>query len=104
MAKRKPTLSELRAAAGRKGARAKWARLKGREVKTMTRLYKADVKWLKTLAPTIADAVRGLRTALEKIAHYADDPNAMDDPNCADGHECARMAREALHWKEAAMP
>lgn len=65
MAERKPTLSEVRAAAGRKGAAAKWARLKGREAKTMTRLYAADVKWLKPRARTIADAVRELRNAAE---------------------------------------
>lgn len=66
MAKRKLTLSELRAAAGRKGAAAKWAKAQGREVKTMTRLYKADVKWLKPRARTIADAVRELRNAAER--------------------------------------
>lgn len=37
-----------------------------------------------------------MRKALEKIAHYCDDENAMDDPFCADGITCAKIAISAL--------
>ena len=37
-----------------------------------------------------------LREALEKIAHYADNRDAMDDPDCADGHILADIAKTAL--------
>jgi len=40
--------------------------------------------------------VAKLREALEKIAHYTDNRDAMDDPGCADGHILADIAKTAL--------
>lgn len=91
--KNQQELSAVRATAGRAGAAVRWG---DREKTHMVRVFKSDAAWLLTLAPTSAQAVRKLREALEKIAHYDDNDEAMDDPYCADGHCCATIAREAL--------
>ena len=62
----KPTLSAIRAKAGRKGAKARWAKSKGRELTHMARLYASDCQWLAARAPTIARAVRALREEVER--------------------------------------
>ena len=46
-------------------------------------------------AESIGNAAK-LREALEKIAHYADNRDAMDDPDCAYGHILADIAKTAL--------
>lgn len=42
------------------------------------------------------EKIAGLKEALEKIAHYCDDPYNMDDPCVADGHILSGIAKEAL--------
>ena len=62
--KNQQELSAVRATAGRAGAAARWG---DREKTHMVRVFQSDAAWLRTLAPTQAQAVRRLR-------NLADDP------------------------------
>ena len=53
-------LSRVRSAAGRAGAKARWANVE-REHTVQVRVYQDDAEWLRTQGRTIAEAVRQLR-------------------------------------------
>ena len=61
-ARKKPSLSDVRAAAGRAGAVARWSGA-AREKTVQVRVYERDAAALKQRARTTAEAVRGLLTA-----------------------------------------
>ena len=53
-------LSRVRSAAGRAGAKARWANVE-REPTVQVRVYTSDAEWLRAQGMTIAEAVRRLR-------------------------------------------
>ena len=55
-------LHRVRSAAGRAGAKARWANVE-REPTVQVRVYAADAEWLRAQGGTIAEAVRRLRGA-----------------------------------------
>ena len=56
----KSKLSRVRSAAGRAGAKARWANVE-REPTVQVRVYAADAEWLRAQGGTIAETVRRLR-------------------------------------------
>lgn len=63
MTARGKSLSAVRATAGRAGAAARWG--KAREKTHQVRVFDSDARWLLSLAPTSAQAVRKLREAAQ---------------------------------------
>ena len=57
---RKNNLHRVRSAAGRAGAKARWANVE-REATVQVRVYVADAEWLRAQEGTVAEAVRRLR-------------------------------------------
>lgn len=53
-------LHRVRSAAGRAGAKARWANVE-REPTVQVRVYASDAEWLRAQGGTIAEAVRRLR-------------------------------------------
>ena len=60
MRSRTQDIHRVRSAAGRAGAKARWANVE-REHTVQVRVYAADAEWLRAQGGTIAEAVRRLR-------------------------------------------
>lgn len=60
--KKNAKLSRVRSAAGKAGAKARWANVE-REPTVQVRVYASDAEWLRAQGGTLAEAVRRLRGA-----------------------------------------
>ena len=60
MTSRSQDIHRVRSAAGRAGAKARWANVE-REPTVLVRVYASDAEWLRAQGGTIAEAVRRLR-------------------------------------------